>query len=619
VKRLLIVSIVIVAALAGAIVVRQVVEAHQETVEITQWANSHLMRDGLLPDMAKAFNRHHYKTSTGQVIKVEVVQCDSFVQTADLVSRVDNAGPATKHCKTTNDLPAENPTIVTPQSDDELINIDQLAGREVVDRSTARSIAETWLGIVTYRDMARCLGWPDKQLGYADLIELFKEGWPSHGDCASAEWGRPLLAFTNPSASTSGRNVLVSLYSIAAQEPPADLTVDDIDRPDVTQFVSEFNDLVDHYMSTTQVLMTKIKQGKKFGQFFLMPEDSLVNLTLGNEKAFAEDGTSQPLQGIPSGDLVMIYPKDGSVLNSNPGAIVSAEWVTPQQSEAANVWIEYLRSEHQQKVFGAAGFRPPSDTGLPVDVEQFTKWGLAPDRPVKTIEPGDLQPAVLERILSRWSLVKNSAIVGLLVDTSGSMDDGNRLGQVKAGLGKMIDTMSSPGNAGNSDQVALVTFSDTPEVLVRPQPLSQSKPQIADAIQQMKAGGNTALYDAIATGIELVDQAPGPDDAKRVLVVLTDGQANEGRCLSDIVSMTSSDERPVDFCGKNDSSSVDDEHIKGSALSINHEHEVQIFFVGFGDSDIAVGRILAQATGAEYQASTDEALATVIEQLSGYF
>ena len=37
------------------------------------------------------------------------------------------------------------------------------------------------------------------------------------------------------------------------------------------------------------------------------------------------------------------------------------------------------------------------------------------------------------------------------------------------------------------------------------------------------------------------------------------------------------------------------------------------------DVTTKLGRILAQATGAEYQGSTDEDLAAVIEALSGYF
>jgi hypothetical protein len=34
---------------------------------------------------------------------------------------------------------------------------------------------------------------------------------------------------------------------------------------------------------------------------------------------------------------------------------------------------------------------------------------------------------------------------------------------------------------------------------------------------------------------------------------------------------------------------------------------------------VNIGRVLAQATGAEYQGQTDDDLAAVIEELSGYF
>ena len=50
-----------------------------------------------------------------------------------------------------------------------------------------------------------------------------------------------------------------------------------------------------------------------------------------------------------------------------------------------------------------------------------------------------------------------------------------------------------------------------------------------------------------------------------------------------------------------------------------HDHGIQIFFLGFGDADFDIGRILAQATGAEFRGSTEEDLASVIEELSGYF
>jgi len=108
--------------------------------------------------------------------------------------------------------------------------------------------------------------------------------------------------------------------------------------------------------------------------------------------------------------------------------------------------------------------------------------------------------------------------------------------------------------------------------------------------------------------------------------VLSDGEATSGSCLHTIVKMTTLDEVHVSgFCGMREPA-VDDEgtvvaieDIYGEELQLRTEHDVQIFFLGFGEAETDVGRILAQATGAEYQGNVEEDLAGVIEELNGYF
>ena len=49
-------------------------------------------------------------------------------------------------------------------------------------------------------------------------------------------------------------------------------------------------------------------------------------------------------------------------------------------------------------------------------------------------------------------------------------------------------------------------------------------------------------------------------------------------------------------------------------------HDIQIFFIGIGDdADLDVGRILAEATGAEFQGVAEKDLAAVLEEFSKYF
>lgn len=614
-------------SLGGALAVRHVVATDKDEVVVVHWSNSHPMRDGLMPAMAEEFNDDDFETSDGRPIRVEVVSCESRSQADDLVDRIEGVQRRSGGC-TVDEAPAPRPTIVTPQSSDWLVDVNHRAGRTVVDPDTTEHIAETYLGIVTYREMAECLGWPDRQLGYADIVALRADaaGWTAYPDCARTEWGRtPLLAFTNPSRSTSGRNVLVSMYSMAADKAPADLTLADVERPEVVEEVEAFSELVDHYMPTTLSLNTKIAQGQGYGHFFLLPEDNLVSLYLGNEDAIGTDGAREDFTGVP--DLVMLYPSEGAVLNANPAGIVNAPWVTPDRVEGAERWIEFLREDDQQQRFMEHGFRPASGTGLEPDAEQFDAWGLDVDQPTATLEPGELQPDVLEHIIDSWGAVKRPAIVTFVVDVSGSMD-GAPLESVKAGMANLLDEMSDTNDPDNESQVGLVTFAESIVEEMAPAGISTARFDIGAAVARMEARGGTALYDAIARGIDLTNQVDGDDRSTRAVVVLSDGEAMDGMCLDQLVEMMSSAAESTisEFCGHDgdvarddDGVAVDPADLTGVGLREPYGDDVQVFFVGFGTADVNIGRVLAQATDAEYQGQTEDDLANVVENLSGYF
>lgn len=611
-KRLTVVIGVLVVALVGAFAVRAAVTKHEKPLVVVHWSNSHPMRDGLLPQMAEQFNDADRETASGRPIEIKLVACDSNLQAKDLVSRVTGAGPIEGGCE------GSNPTIVTPQADDWLVDVNSAAGRTVVDLADTKSIAKTWVGIVTYKAMAECLGWPGKEIGYQDIIDLRSAGWSSvKGSCdVQAEWGpKPLLAFTNPNSSTTGRSVLISLYSIAAGKLPQDLTLDDVQQPSVVSYVKDFQQLVDHYMPGTIPLNTKIDQGTRYGHFFLMPEDNLVNLYKGNEKATGSDGREHTVP--PVKNMVMIYPKEGSALNSNPAGIVDAPWVKGEERDAARAWVDFLREDTQQEKFMKGGFRPGTD--LPLTAPISAKYGLDPTKPNATIDPAKLDPAVLHSIMGSWGAVKKPAKVTFVVDTSGSMQ-GTKLEQAKEGLTRVLDTMEEENNS-----VGLVTFSTTVGDSIDPAPLVDAKFPLADRVRRLSAIGETALYDAVQRGIEMVDAGDG--DVTRAVVVLSDGQATAGQLkLDDLIEIQCRDERRCNWSGMQDErptnaagEGVSKRSLRGVGLKVGTQHPVQIFFVGFGDADIDVGRLMAQATSGEYIGSTDEDLAKVIEALGPSF
>ena len=587
-----------------------------ERIVVVHWTNGHLLRTGsglrLLDQMSADFNNAAYRTESGKRIEVQVHYNGSSGQAQDLLSRVSTGA------RLDRDLP--DPTIVTPSAAHWMIPVNYAAGYNVVDPGTARSIARAMIGIVTYRDMAECLGWPDKELGYADIIALRNDpqGWARYA-CAKAEWGqKPLVAYTDPTTSSTGRSVLFTLYAISAGKRPEQLTVDDVRDPEVVDYVKQFQGLVDHYMIGTIPLNTKIYQGPRFGHFFLMPEDNLIHLYEGTERAFF-GGKKEQAPPI-SQPMVMIYPKEGSMARNNCAYIVQAPWVTDEHTEAAEVWVDYLQREEQQRGFMAAGFRPGTD--LPPSDPISGRYGLDPRVPEVMFNPAQIDPVVAAAIDESWDEVKRPGIVTFVVDTSSSMS-GYKLQQAKDGMIRALDAMAE------NNQIGFLSFSSDIGIQIPIGPLTANRFRIADAVENMRAQANTALYDAIRAAIEMTDAAPGEPDAIRGVVVLTDGRANEGQTdLDDLIQMMSRDEIAIkSFTGFQDARALDVngmyvsiDQVTGHSLAAEARHPVQIFFIGIGaGADMHVGRLLAEATGAEFQGAAEDDLAKVLEEFSKYF
>ncbi len=233
-----------------------------ERIEIVHWSTGHLTRDGLLPEMAQKFNEQNHRTPAGQRIQVKVYDAPSELQAAYLIPRV-KFGTRLDLNEITNGYVVKNipdPTILTPSSAHWLVSANYELEREAVDIDNALSIVRPVIGIVTYEDMARCLGWPEKALGFADIIALRDDpqGWASY-PCAQASWGqKPLLAFTDPTTSSTGRSLHLSLYSIGANKAPQDLTIEDVNDPKVVAYVERFQRLLDDSLMGTTVVKTEI-------------------------------------------------------------------------------------------------------------------------------------------------------------------------------------------------------------------------------------------------------------------------------------------------------------------------------------------------------------------------
>ncbi|PXA97265.1 VWA domain-containing protein [Nostoc sp. 3335mG] len=107
-----------------------------------------------------------------------------------------------------------------------------------------------------------------------------------------------------------------------------------------------------------------------------------------------------------------------------------------------------------------------------------------------------------------------------LVDTSGSMDEPNKLPLVKQSLGLLLETLDA------RDSVAIVAYAGLAGTVLEPT-RGNEKAKIRAAIDRLGAGGGTAGAEGIRQAYALAEQNFAADSVNRVMLA-TDGDFNIG-------------------------------------------------------------------------------------------
>ena len=118
------------------------------------------------------------------------------------------------------------------------------------------------------------------------------------------------------------------------------------------------------------------------------------------------------------------------------------------------------------------------------------------------------------------SSTQPSANLVFLVDTSGSMNEPNKLPLLKNALKMLLDTLS------NEDTVAIVTYAGTAGVALQPTKV-KDKAKMLKLIDNLDAGGSTAGAEGIRQAYQLAEQNFNPNGINRVILA-TDGDFNVG-------------------------------------------------------------------------------------------
>jgi Ca-activated chloride channel family protein len=478
-----------------------------------------------------------------------------------------------------NNQNVERPTIFGPSVSHWLALANYQSGRSLFDLADARATALAPVVMAIWESRLNAIrdtvGYED--VGWEELLGVLnsENGWQDYG----IPNGRRSVYYghTDPNVSSTGLSTLIAEFYASAREngfTGRRLTADQVRDPAVQQGVRDIESLIRHYSTRTTEFKEYIAQGPDYLDFVALEENDLIYINRGLTEYR------------PPERLVALYPKEGTFWHEHPLGIVNADWVTPEQAQAARVFIDYVLTEPVQQAIMAQGFRPANpdvELGFPFVEEN----GVDPSQPRTILDVP--APEVIAAIQQSWAFVKKQADIVLLIDTSGSMASEDKIAQAMAAAEAFLNATEA------NNRIGLTTFDDIVEERV---PLGNAEgvyDQIYSNIRSLRADGGTELYMAVRDVVTELNKAE--DDGRiRAVVVLSDGgdTGDENVTLQDAVRA-----------------------IEASRESLN---PILVIPVAYGsDADINALNALARASNTRVQSGDPNSILRVLQIISSYF
>ncbi len=479
-----------------------------------------------------------------------------------------------------NNSNVERPTIFAPSVSHWLVLGNYQAGREIFDlaNSPATALAPVVMAIWESRLKALQKANPGQPIGWQDLLKVLKSknGWEDYGFT-----GRKTVYYghTDPYVSSTALSTLMAEFYASARYDAGftgrRLTLAQVNDPKVQDGVRDIESLIRHYSKRTTEFKEYIAQGPDYLDFVALEENDLIFINQGKTDYK------------PPERLVALYPSEGTFWHEHPFAIVNADWVSPEQKQAAQTFTQYILSEPVQQMVLASGFRP-ANSKVPLGYPITPELGVDPNQPSTVLDVPD--PEVVAAIQQSWSIVKKQADIWLVIDISGSMRDDDKIVQARQAALAFLDSIESQNRVGliafNSDVIKVVDL-DT---------IERNKASLKEHIDGLTANGGTALYDALLQTVqEFTSSTSASGDRIRAIVILSDGQDTESKTLLRDVT---------------------------NAISASREdlNPVIVIPVAYGsDADINSLNAIARASATKVQSGDPKNINSILQIISSYF
>ena len=351
---------------------------------------------------------------------------------------------------------------------------------------------------------AKELGWTSDNTTWADVAK-------------AAKAGKFTFAMTSPASSNTGMSALIGVTA-ALSGADAAITQASIQKVELSGFGRGqilFSDS-SGWLTTAFVKSLNDPKGP----------DGMVNY----ESELLKINATQ------SAGLTLIYPKEGIVTADYPLMLFNQA----KKAQYDKV-VAFFRKDDVQKWLMTNTYRRPVSASVAPDVSKFGNHLL-----VEVPFPGNV--SVLDDLLTSYlDKQRMPGHVYFVLDTSGSMGDNGGIQQLRTALQNLAGGDASLSGrfarfrlrekvtviefAGNIKSLTTYSMGEDGKVM------KSQLTNFSSYAGNLQAGGGTAIFDAVAKALQLAQaNAQTEPGYLQSIVVMTDGESNEGMTPNDFVN-----------------------------------------------------------------------------------
>lgn len=286
-------------------------------------------KEDWINSVAESFNHKQIKTASGKPILVQIFHVNSGGSMASII-----------HGEI-------QPTVWSP-AELSWVNSANLEWQALTDKLLIVGDCQPTVyeptGFAMWRPMAEAMGWPTKPIHWSDIFNLASDpdGWARYDH---PEWGQFKLGLTNPETSSSGRLILTGLtYAILGKTQG--LMPDMVRTEPIVEAFEQLNLHTAEFGEQSARLLERMVIGGP---------TQLHAINTNEAETLKSNARYGKLLAFP---MVFIIPADGTTWGEHPYCILDADWVSPEQREAARLFAAYLLEPEQQILAMEKGLRP---------------------------------------------------------------------------------------------------------------------------------------------------------------------------------------------------------------------------------------------------------------------